>query len=139
MREKVGECTGKGVPSPRASPLTSCVLPAPRSPNKPITNPRSAVRPHPSPSASVSAGLWEMSEATCAQGANPIFVADDVAFAGRDFANAAQSQGGKLFFPRIEQGYGIPRSDSKKQFPSLRLSCIGKITAGEGITIRDKD
>jgi thiamine-monophosphate kinase len=27
----------------------------------------------------------------------------------------------------------------KKQFPSLRLSCIGKITAGEGITIRDKE
>ena len=26
----------------------------------------------------------------------------------------------------------------RKQFPKLRLSCIGKITAGEGITIRDK-
>jgi thiamine-monophosphate kinase len=26
----------------------------------------------------------------------------------------------------------------KKQFPKLRLSCIGKITADEGITIRDK-
>jgi thiamine-monophosphate kinase len=27
----------------------------------------------------------------------------------------------------------------KKQFPKLRLSCIGKITADEGITIRDKN
>ena len=27
----------------------------------------------------------------------------------------------------------------KKQFPKLRLRCIGKITAGEGITVRDKD
>jgi thiamine-monophosphate kinase len=27
----------------------------------------------------------------------------------------------------------------KKQFPGLRLSCIGKITAGEGVTVRDKD
>ncbi len=27
----------------------------------------------------------------------------------------------------------------KKQFPNLRLSCIGKITAGEGITLRDKN
>jgi thiamine-monophosphate kinase len=27
----------------------------------------------------------------------------------------------------------------KKQFPNLALSCIGKITAGEGITLRDKD
>jgi thiamine-monophosphate kinase len=26
----------------------------------------------------------------------------------------------------------------KQQFPKLALSCIGKITAGEGITIRDK-
>jgi thiamine-monophosphate kinase len=27
----------------------------------------------------------------------------------------------------------------KKQFPKLRLKCIGKITAGESVTIRDKD
>jgi thiamine-monophosphate kinase len=27
----------------------------------------------------------------------------------------------------------------KKQFPKLRLSCIGKITSGEGITLRDKN
>jgi thiamine-monophosphate kinase len=27
----------------------------------------------------------------------------------------------------------------KKQFPNLKLSCIGKITAGEGVMIRDKE
>src|SRR5205807_9876970 len=27
----------------------------------------------------------------------------------------------------------------RKRFPGLRLSCIGKITAGPGVTIRDKD
>ena len=27
----------------------------------------------------------------------------------------------------------------KKQFPGLKLSCIGKIVAGGGVTIRDKD
>ncbi len=27
----------------------------------------------------------------------------------------------------------------KKQFPRVRLSCIGKITAGEGITSRDRE
>ena len=27
----------------------------------------------------------------------------------------------------------------KQQFPELRLSCIGKITAGEGVTLRDKN
>jgi thiamine-monophosphate kinase len=33
----------------------------------------------------------------------------------------------------------VPLLDAwKKQFPSLKLSCIGKITAGEGISIRDK-
>ena len=34
----------------------------------------------------------------------------------------------------------VPLLDGwKKQFPELKLSCIGKITAGEGLTIRDKD
>jgi len=33
----------------------------------------------------------------------------------------------------------VPLLDAwKKKFPKLRLSCIGKITSGEGITIRDK-
>jgi len=27
----------------------------------------------------------------------------------------------------------------KKQFPKLRLSCIGKINPGTGVTLRDKD
>ncbi len=34
----------------------------------------------------------------------------------------------------------VPLADAwKKQFPQLRLSCIGRITAGEGVTIRDKE
>jgi thiamine-monophosphate kinase len=33
----------------------------------------------------------------------------------------------------------VPLLDAwKKQFPKVKLSCIGKVTAGEGITIRDK-
>ena len=33
----------------------------------------------------------------------------------------------------------VPLIDAwKQQFPKLKLSCIGKITAGEGLTIRDK-
>ncbi len=36
--------------------------------------------------------------------------------------------------------HAVPLLDAwKKPFPKLRLSCIGKIAAGEGITIRDKD
>jgi thiamine-monophosphate kinase len=34
----------------------------------------------------------------------------------------------------------VPLLDAwKKRFPELKLSCIGKITSGEGITLRDKD
>lgn len=34
----------------------------------------------------------------------------------------------------------VPLLDAwKKQFPKLHLSCIGRIIAGEGITLRDKD
>lgn len=34
----------------------------------------------------------------------------------------------------------VPVLDAwKKQFPKLKLSCIGRITSGEGISIRDKD
>jgi thiamine-monophosphate kinase len=34
----------------------------------------------------------------------------------------------------------VPLLDAwRKQFPDLALSCIGKITAGEGITLRDKE
>lgn len=33
----------------------------------------------------------------------------------------------------------VPLLDAwRKQFPELRLTCIGKITAGEGVTLRDK-
>jgi thiamine-monophosphate kinase len=34
----------------------------------------------------------------------------------------------------------VPLLDAwKRQFPNIELSCIGKITAGEGVTIRDKE
>ncbi len=34
----------------------------------------------------------------------------------------------------------VPLLDAwKKQFPALRLSCIGKLVAGEGVVIRDRD
>ena len=34
----------------------------------------------------------------------------------------------------------VPLLDAwKKQFPELKLTCIGKITAGEGVTIRNKE
>jgi thiamine-monophosphate kinase len=36
--------------------------------------------------------------------------------------------------------HAIPLLDAwKRQFPKLRLSCIGKIAPGEGVTIREKD
>ena len=54
---KVGEWTRSVAPSPRARPFTSCVLPAPRSPLKPMTQPGLASRAQVSPRASVSVAL----------------------------------------------------------------------------------
>jgi thiamine-monophosphate kinase len=40
----------------------------------------------------------------------------------------------------VAGGHAVKLLDGwKKQFPKLRLSCIGKITAGEGVTLRDKN
>jgi thiamine-monophosphate kinase len=40
----------------------------------------------------------------------------------------------------VASGNAVKLLDAwKKQFPKLRLRCIGKITADEGITVRDKD
>jgi thiamine-monophosphate kinase len=40
----------------------------------------------------------------------------------------------------LPASHAVPLVDAwKKEFPGLRLSCIGKITSGEGVTIRDKD
>jgi thiamine-monophosphate kinase len=39
----------------------------------------------------------------------------------------------------VASKHAVPLLDAwKKQFPKLALTCIGKITAGEGITLRDK-
>src|SRR3989442_7655215 len=46
--------------NPRAKPLTSSVLPAPRLPVRPMTAPCAASRPQRSPSAAVSSGRCEM-------------------------------------------------------------------------------
>jgi thiamine-monophosphate kinase len=40
----------------------------------------------------------------------------------------------------VASKHAVPLLDAwKAQFPNVELSCIGKITAGEGITIRDKE
>jgi thiamine-monophosphate kinase len=40
----------------------------------------------------------------------------------------------------VASRHAVPLLDAwRKQFPKLALTCIGKITAGEGITIRDKN
>src|ERR1035441_6493064 len=75
-RANVGECTRVTMPSPRASPLTNCVLPAPRSPDRPMTTPLSAARPHCSPSAAVSAVLCEMYVAMGRQRSHTLLVTD---------------------------------------------------------------
>jgi len=76
-------------PSPPAMPFTSSVLPAPKSPDKAMTSPRSAARPHDSPSDRVSAGLCEMNVAMGVQFLRAGFIAEADAFAGNRFPDAA--------------------------------------------------
>src|ERR1035438_6591547 len=91
-RAKVGECTRATMPRPRASPLTNCVFPAPRSPDRPITSPLSAARPHCSPSAAVSVGLCEMYIAMGRQRSHALLVTDGDALARLDLADARRSE-----------------------------------------------
>src|ERR1051325_3895244 len=102
----VGECTRAAMPRPRARPLTSWVLPAPRSPVRPITQPRCASRPHASPSACVSSALCEMNVAMQHQLPFAILVAQSQPALGGDLADATQLHGGKLLLPRVEQRHG---------------------------------
>src|SRR5438105_1219449 len=102
------------MPSPRARPLTSCVLPAPRSPESAMTSPRVAARPHASPRASVSAGLCEMFVAMGTQSSHAGFIAKRDAFAFGDLADAGERDFGKLLLPCIEQWHGILAGNGKQ-------------------------
>src|ERR1035441_10474345 len=79
-------------PSPRASPFTNCVLPAPRSPDRPMTSPLSAARPHCSPSAAVSAALCEMYVAMGKHHTHALLVPDGYPLARLDPADARQRE-----------------------------------------------
>src|ERR1035441_6422005 len=107
---KVGECTRSAMPSPRASPLTNCVLPAPRSPDRPMTNPLSAARPHCSPSAAVSAGLCEMYVAIGRQRSHALLVPDVDSLARLDLADARQRESRELLLPRVQHRDEIGRA-----------------------------
>src|SRR5260370_1283579 len=106
-RANVGEWTRAVIPSPRATPLTNWVLPAPRSPDRPITSPLSAARPKVSPSRSVSAGLCEMNVAMRCQRPYSLLVADSDRIAGSNLPDAAQPHVGKLWLPGVEQRNGV--------------------------------
>src|SRR5260221_6343900 len=123
---KVGEWTRAVMSRPRARPFTNCVLPAPRSPHKPITSPLGAVRPQVSPSASVSAGLSEMHVAICGQWSRAVLVFDGDALARRDFADATQLELGKLCFPGIQQGNGIAAANRKEKLKILSVRQHGQ-------------
>src|SRR5438132_9047809 len=103
MRVKVGECTRSVTPRPRAMPLTSCVLPAPRSPVRPTTWPDGASRPHCSPILMVSSGLLEMNVAMNNERPDALLVANGQPGFGGDPADATEAHFGKLFLPGVEQ------------------------------------
>src|SRR5437899_1006120 len=123
---KVGEWTRAMMPRPRARPFTNRVLPAPRSPHKPITNPLWAARPQVSPSASVSAGLCEMHVAICGEWSRAVLVFDGDALARRDFADATELELGELCFPGIQQRNGIAASNRKEKLKILPVRQRGQ-------------
>src|SRR6516162_586059 len=114
------------MPSPRASPLTNWVLPAPRSPESPSTQPFCAARPKRLPRASVSAGLCEMSVAMLLQRAHSGFVADADSFLGRNFADAGQLHLRELLFPGVQQWDGIAAGDGEQEFEILAVGQRGQ-------------
>src|SRR5664280_2595515 len=107
---------------PRARPLTSRVLPAPRSPESAMTSPLRASRPQLSPSASVSAGLCEMFVTMDGQWPNAFPVAEMNSFARRDLADAGKGSLGKLLFPGIEQGDCVAGRPREQQFEILTIA-----------------
>src|SRR5690348_4308970 len=109
------------MPKPRAMPLTSWVLPAPRSPDNAMTNPVFAARPQASPRDSVSAGLCEMFVAMESHRASAGFVAERDAFAGRDFADARQREFGKLLFPGVQHRNGVLARHGEQEFKILAI------------------
>src|SRR5438477_1067162 len=102
-------------------PFTSCVLPAPRSPDNAITSPRRASRPQASPSDSVSAGLCEMLVAMRTQWSHATFIAKRYAFACGDVADARQRDFGKLLFPCVEHRHRVLAGDGEQQFKILAI------------------
>src|ERR1017187_676011 len=121
-RAKVGECTRSAMPSPRASPLTNCVLPAPRSPDSPMTSPLSATRPHCSPSAAVSAGLCEMYVAMGPQRSHTLLVTDVDSLPRLDLADACQRESRELLLPRVQHRHGVAAGDREEQFEGLTVA-----------------
>src|SRR5580698_4353537 len=109
------------MPSPRAIPLASWVLPAPKSPDNPMTRPLTAARPQVSPSACVSSALCEMLVTMRGQRPGPFLVADGDAFAGGDFADARKLELGKLFFPRIKQWHGVAAGNGEQKLEILAV------------------
>src|ERR1019366_10747121 len=118
----VGEGTRAGMARPPARPLTSRVLPAPRSPESAMTSPLRASRPQLSPSASVSAGLCEMFVTMDGQRPNAVPVAQMDSFARGDLADAGKGNFGELLFPGIEQGDCVAGRPREQQFKILAIA-----------------
>src|SRR5215469_16366402 len=104
-------------------PLTNCVLPAPRSPDKAITSPGFAARPQLSPSDSVCTGLFvKMLVPMSGQWAGAGLIAKGDTFAGGDFPNAGERYFRESSLPRIQHGNRVFARDGEKQLKILTVS-----------------
>src|SRR5215831_5947847 len=111
------------MPSPRARPLTRQVLPAPRSPERPMTQLGGAVWPQAWPIASVSCGLSEVHVTMSGQWAHTVLVAQGNAFAGHDFTDATHAHVGEVLFPSIDQPDCVATGDGKQE---LEVFAVGQ-------------
>src|SRR5262245_13917373 len=113
---KVGECTRSVTPSPRAAPRTNWVLPAPRSPLSPTTQPVDRVRAKAAAISSVSTGLCEMCVTMRGQRPDALLIPQVQTGTGRNPADAAQFDIRKPLLPAVQQRHGFAAGNGEEKF-----------------------
>src|SRR5262249_5185107 len=120
-------------------PRTSWVLPAPRSPLRPMSQPARAARAQASPRPAVSSALCEMNVSMLRHGADAVLVPQSEAGCGCDLADATQPEPGELFLPGVEKGDGFAAADGEEQFEILAISERGQQRwFGRGLAARSR-
>src|SRR5438105_1284052 len=114
------------MPKPRANPLTSWVLPAPKSPVRPITHPAAADLPQVSPSICVASGLFEMNVTMSGEWAGASFVTYFQPRLRNNLSNTGQFESRKFVLPTVKHTHGIFAGNGKQEFKILAIGQGGE-------------